>query len=435
MNRFVIPHIIGLSLICSALFAQPQAPEVYYQHKIFQIGLVPGVSSNGLNSGYYTNSMSFNVLSGYSGGSSILEVGILSNHNREFTTGIQIGGLFNITGANRFADFKSQPKFRVEKENPAHLKGFQVAGIGNIVRGTGAGFQASSLLNSVALDFTGFQVALGLNYVRETVKGFQLALISNISGEHVAGVQTSLLFNLAGDNLFGIQLGAVNKTDDIYGPKSWVEASSGLQIGLVNFAREMDGYQIGLINFAGKAKGLQLGLINFSPANEGWPIGLLNVNSLRGHLQFTTNDVFYLNYSLATGNKNVQNTVEFGHDSFDTKNSKWGLTYLVGLRKDVVRDYMIVRSFKTDLGATWMKNNYMETSNHSFLLSWKLNSSFRIIPNKKYDYFITIGPNFYFHFSKKDETISHLGYTLIHSKSDKLHFKAWIGYQASISVF
>ena len=35
-------------------------------YKIFQIGLVPGISTNGVNSGSYTNKFSINLFAGYS---------------------------------------------------------------------------------------------------------------------------------------------------------------------------------------------------------------------------------------------------------------------------------------------------------------------------------------------------------------------------------
>lgn len=83
----------------------------------------------------------------------------------------------------------------------------------------------------------------------------------------------------------------------------------GLQIGLINFSREMHGTQIGLINFGGEMRGKQFGIFNFfnrlkskEYADAGSPVGLINLGSAGSVIRTYTSELFPAILEYTTGN-------------------------------------------------------------------------------------------------------------------------------------
>jgi hypothetical protein len=175
-----------------------------------------------------------------------------------------------------------------------HTKGLQVTGGANVVGG----------------DFRGIQFAGLGNSAGGTMVGFQLSGLYNLSNESVGGFQIGGLFNYTDAQLAGLQLGAINKARRIPGKKSTPPTRArGLQLGLLNTAKDMHGWQVGLINFGGAMRGKQIGLINFfekQPSKErirmGTPIGLLNFGSKGSYFRLYFNELYSLNAEYTTGN-------------------------------------------------------------------------------------------------------------------------------------
>src|SRR3954466_7403850 len=98
--RDVIALATFLAIASSSAIGQP-AKNVF-STKDFQVSLVPGVNSNGLNSAQYFNKFSLNLLAGISAGNRIFEFGVISNASTFRVTGIQIAGVANVVGTNAF---------------------------------------------------------------------------------------------------------------------------------------------------------------------------------------------------------------------------------------------------------------------------------------------------------------------------------------------
>jgi hypothetical protein len=226
--------------------------------RTFQFSIFPGISTNGISSGSYYNSFSFNLFGGLSAGNRILEIGFLTNNNLKTTTGIQLAGLANITGANAFVNLSlSEERTMINTEDfEVNRKGIQVAGLLNYVLNNASGIQIAGGLNVVGNNFKGFQLAGVGNSSGETTVGLQLAGIYNLSKESVGGFQISAIFNYTDAQLSGLQLGMINKARTIKGAKSTPPTRArGLQLGLFNFSKAMDGWQVGLVNFGGDMRG------------------------------------------------------------------------------------------------------------------------------------------------------------------------------------
>jgi hypothetical protein len=336
--------------------------------KIFQFSLFPGISTNGISSGSYYNNYSFNLFGGLSAGNQILELGLITNSNMKTTTGIQIAGFANIVGTNAFINLTlSEERALINSEDfEVNRKGIQIAGFLNYVLNHASGIQFSGGLNVVGNNFKGIQLAGIGNSAGGPSAGLQLAGIYNLSDESVGGFQISSLFNYTGAQLSGMQLSFINKATRIKGKKSTPPTRArGLQLGLVNFSKEMDGVQLGLINFGGDVRGKQIGLMNFFskyPSKErvrmGTPIGLLNFGSKGSHFRFYGNELFSTNIEYTTGNclnctwiigsempyddSNQifnQNALILG---FDTFQDTWGFGY--GFQKVLYNKFSIMPS-------------------------------------------------------------------------------------------
>lgn len=273
---------------------------------------MPGVSSIGLDPLNNYSYITINLLTGNQRGTYWLELSGLSSSILEQANGIQIAGLTNMVGVNYYQGLTPREKTKAENSGVVPLlKGIQISGLMNYVRGHATGAQLSLGFNISKEMMTGVQIGGLLNSSSKLMTGVQLGLLSNLSKGSTLGVQTAL-YNRTYDELSGIQFGAVNLSKKIQGKNSIEgEYSTGIQFGLVNYSRIMNGYQIGLINLSGSNQGTQIGIINIykSPHKkgrlDGTPIGLLNFgNSVS--LEAFADETFQMNFALSSGNiKNV----------------------------------------------------------------------------------------------------------------------------------
>ncbi len=322
----------------------------------FQVSLFPGISTNGIHSGSYFNKFSLNIFGGLSAGNQILEVGAITNVNIKSATGIQLAGLANIVGTNAFINLSEteEKTLIITDDFESNSKGIQIAGFLNYVRNHSTGIQLAGIFNVVGGDLKGVQIA-GIgnssgNGTNGYSAGLQLAGLYNISKEAIGGFQVSGLFNYTDGQLSGAQLGLINKARIIKGKHTLPPTKAkGLQVGLVNFSKEMDGTQIGLVNFGGTSLGKQFGLINFfskyptkERTDKNTPVGLLNFGSRGTVKRIFYNELFATNLEYTTGscyNCSVtqsempfegrnqifnQNALILGYDPFQ---DTWGFGY------------------------------------------------------------------------------------------------------------
>ncbi|WKZ60584.1 MAG: hypothetical protein QY309_03705 [Cyclobacteriaceae bacterium] len=341
-NRIVF---VGLLLLSLTGIAQPKKPD----EKIFQLSLLPGLGTNGLHPGGFTNVFSVNLTSGYSKATLFLEVGVISNLNEEKTRGLQLAGLANLTGANAFAGLtEKEIREKIISGFEANLTGLQLSGLTNVVINNTFGGQLTGGVNISKGAMLGVQVAGLINQVNKYIFGVQVAGLSNVAMQSVDGVQLAGLSNYTDGELFGVQIGTYNRARNMEGVNSYDNNDpTGVQIGLVNRAFKMNGFQIGIINIARRSQGTQIGLINIYRkgkdvgTRDGTSIGLINIGDV-GYAAMYANDIFLQNYELSTGNyfknsrvledrfnKSVQNSLIYSRTSW--QGNMWAMGY--GLRK------------------------------------------------------------------------------------------------------
>jgi hypothetical protein len=184
--------ILILFLNTNFLFAQK---DVIIKKRLFQLSIVPGLGTNGMQPGSFANYFSFNLTSGYSASTLFFEVSPISNLNTNKTRGLQIAGLVNLTGANAFGGLSKRDKeLKLKNGFSSFLSGAQI----------------SSLANIVVDDAFGAQFTGGINLVKGALIGFQVSAISNIVYKYSFGVQASGLFNVSVSSIDGLQISTLS---------------------------------------------------------------------------------------------------------------------------------------------------------------------------------------------------------------------------------
>ena len=220
------------------------------------------VGSNGINSYYFINNFSINMLAGISAGVKGLELGGLGNFNKGDVKGAQAAGLVNASSGN--------------------VTGLRMAGLVNFNKGYANGIQAAGIVN----------VTTG------PVKGLQLAGLANTPTKDVTGLQVAGILNTSLGNLNGLQMALVNVA---------TKSVAGSQIGLVNYTGKLNGFQLGLVNIADSVgKGVGLGLVTYYK---------------NGYHKFEVewNETFYLNATFKSGVEKFYMIYTVG---FKTKNNQ-----------------------------------------------------------------------------------------------------------------
>ncbi|CAN0246777.1 unnamed protein product, partial [Chrysoparadoxa australica] len=88
---------ILLLFINYTVFAQSN---LVYKTSVLQLGVVPGLSTNGVNPGEYYNLFSINLFTGYGRSTKYFELNGLGGFNTHSSSGIYVSGLANFIGGN-----------------------------------------------------------------------------------------------------------------------------------------------------------------------------------------------------------------------------------------------------------------------------------------------------------------------------------------------
>lgn len=341
---------ISLILLFSwqVMFAQNRTSA--YKKSTFQLGLFPGMSTNGLNLGEFDNLFSFNIFTGFGHSTRHFELNGLTGFNTSSSSGIHISGLANYIGGNGQVGLTDKQKRHERRTGyETNLSGFQISGVLNYVGTNVFGAQLTLGVNNVSNYLMGVQVSGLFNYVAGFTLGTQVSIIGNYSKKSMSGVQFSLLINATQGSYSGIQIGAYNKVGIIYPTKGpTASKNTALQIGVINLSGDMGGWQIGILNIGDRVAGTQIGIINiFKNAKsvdykDGPAYGLLNFGSYFNPRIYIS-ELFLTNYGIYTGKalnsrvKSAFRTVySYNETIYSTNHSQsseinWGVSYRFGL--------------------------------------------------------------------------------------------------------
>jgi hypothetical protein len=242
------------------------------EHRFFQLGFVPAVSTDLTHIGTVRHFLSVNLLVGVSGGSSGLAVSGIADVQRGLTAGFQVAGVAAI--APRVAGTQVAGVAAVAGE----LDGVQIAGTAAVADRVD-GFQAAGVAavsRSSADTQVGGIAAVAFGRAGTQVAGVATSASGN-AGMQLAGVATSARGD-AGFQAAGVAaVAGKNANVQISGVASVAHDTANIQISsVVNVARRVRGLQLSTINVADEVDGVQIGIINVGSA-DGFSLGLINI--------------------------------------------------------------------------------------------------------------------------------------------------------------
>lgn len=308
-----------------------------------QVSFLPGIGTNGTESGNFKNNLSLNIIAGYNGGVEGLEIGLFSNTIKNDVQGIQIAGFSNqVLGKTEGIQAAGFSNFSKSNSNSVQLAGFantnlsasngvQLAGFSNVVRGDFNGIQGSGFSNVVTGSLQGIQVSSFTNTVTDTLDGIQASGFVNVSKKKMSGMQIS---------------------------------------GFVNAAQKVDGYQLsGFANAATDVNGSQISFINVARSYEqGAPIGFLSIVKYGFHvLEVHATETMYANLTLKTGVEKFYNIFTGGYQPMGNSFA-WSYGYGVGSLIKFNNEWGI----NTDFTASHISYGNKFERNLNLLASWQI---------------------------------------------------------------
>ena len=334
------------SLFSLNIYAQDTTQNKTVKTSFYQVSFIHPVGTNGRFSGAISNKLSFNILSGYTGGLDGFELSLFSGVDKGPVKGCQIAGFSNV--------------------NLGSVNGSQIGCFSNVNLGSTKGLQIAGFLNLDADSVEGIQISGFSNIIKGNAKGAQISGFCNVVNGNANGAQISGFANVV--------------TGD----------SKGMQIsGFANVAAGVseDAQISGFINAARVNKGLQLGFINVADSSTGVSIGFMSiVRHGYFNLSLYTDEMLMANLSYKMGTHQFYNIW-----GVSANKEMWGLTY--GLGKLFRSDKKV--SINIDLTATNM--NYkkifeiqtcMKTKIESDL-NIRLNNSFNLFAGLSYNVFVS----------------------------------------------
>lgn len=336
-----------------------------------QITFAYPIGSNGIDASNYSNNFSFNILYGLNGGVNGFELGSILNYNKGEVIGFQLAGVSNFTTDNS--------------------KGFSLSGVANICNGKTGGVGISGILN----------------YSKQVSSGFQLSGVSNICSDSTSGLFLSGVLNYSNHDSKGFQLATVNVTAD---------KITGFQLGVINYARELNGVQFGIINI-------------LNDGGQGLPIGIFSI-AKNGFFEFevTGGEVIYSNLNYKMGVERFYTVFKAGYSVYEN---------------NPVYSYGI--GFGSSIPISEKHEINIDLSGNGIVYNNKWNSDLNLL-NKvdfSYKYSVTeklsllVGPSFNVYIAKEKVTDGYgtlnIPYTIYKSEWTSGKISMWIGFNAGLS--
>lgn len=291
---------LGRLLFSSKLRQQSANLGRFFVDKPVQASFIPGIGTHGKISSQVTNSLSFNILGGYSGGVSGVEVGGLFNIDKKDVKYMQVGGILNIVTGD--------------------VSGMEVSGVLNVVKGSVAGMQTAGVVNVVSGSVTGMQVSGVVSQVSEDIKGMCVSGVCNRGGCSMKGLQVAGVVNLldcedTSCSMDGMQVAGIGNLVN--------SCARGAQVaGILNLcSKKMQGLQLsGICNISKEMTGVQIGLLNIADTIDGYCIGLVNIVRKGYHaIGLTSNELTNLNFVYKAGTKKLYSVFSAGTNTLPGK--------------------------------------------------------------------------------------------------------------------
>lgn len=374
----------------------------FFTKQQFQFSLTPGLGTHGSMGSQVINKFSLNLLGGYTAGVKGFELGGLFNIVKGGMKYTQLAGLFNVVGGE--------------------VLGFQAAGLYNSDLKSMKGFQVAGLANVVIKDVVGMQAAGWYNY-STNMRGLQVSGVGSVNIESCSGVVLAGTFNVT-KHMNGLQAaGSLNVN---------VGNTKGVQIaGVTNFSMgEINGVQISsLLNYTKKLKGVQIALVNVADSTDGYSIGFFNVMVHGYHkLSISSNEWQHLSLAYKSGNAKFYSMLIAGVQ-LDEKQKAYSYGYGIGSDRRIGKKGFYINP---ELSEQYVYNGRDE--NQNLLSRFQIHLKYRL--GKYAD--IYAGPAFSILYSKQVSPVEGYKSDLTNgypSFSMGKNVTGWIGWSFGIDLF
>ena len=354
-----------------------------------QISFLPFISTNGNMSGAVRNKYSFNVIGGFTGGTSVAELGGVFNIDRGDVQWVQVAGAFNIVEGN--------------------TRGLQLSGGANVNFGTLKGLQLTGGSNFLFDSLVGIQFAGGTNLIDGYVSGFQIAGGANIATKNLDGVQMAGGMNLVAGKVSRAQLAG--------GLNMCMDTMSGVQAAVMNTTKHLNGLQIGVLNYA-------------YSCDKGVPVGLISVVVTGLHeFEFASTERGFLDFNLRTGTKKFYNVINFGFDPSYPENVLWMFGYGIGHRFNIHPNFDVGMDFTVHHVSSRNFSAYTnEWAKFQLTAEWRIARPIAIAAGPVFNYYVT---------GSQNNELSRFEQAPVFSGSPAEGFRdlAWVGATISIRIF
>lgn len=214
------------------------------------------------------------------------------------TNGLQSWNTVNRISVNLFAGYS------------AGLKGIEVAGFANVLKGDMNGIQVAGFCNNTFGKANGLEIAGYWNFNKDDVRGMQVSGFANVALDTVDGVQVSGYANVTVGDTKGVQVAGFGNVTT--GTQTGVQTS-----GFFNYAHRLKGVQVGFVNVADTVeKGIPIGFLSF--VNHGYKV-----------IQVGGNETLYGEVSFKTGVRQFYNILSVGATALHG-DLRWGFGYGLG---------------------------------------------------------------------------------------------------------
>jgi hypothetical protein len=337
--------IIVLSLVSISSIRANKWDDETHERRFAQFTLITPIGSNGYKSSLTTNSLSFNLFYGVSGGVQGFELGGFHNTTKGNMNGFQLAGFGNInTGVNKGVQFGGLYNIDLNL-----TRGVQLAGITNVIHGPSKGVNIAGITNFVSHESWAFQTGGIANVTPGGNHGMQLAGIANVNGKEGEGSQIAGIVNAHYGKASKFQLaGLINVSTN---------NARGAQIaGIANYTKKLNGFQLALINVA-------------DTVESGVPLGLISIVK-HGYYAFEieANDAFWVNATYKMGVPKLYNIFTVGFKKQDN-NEMWGVGLGFGSLLPIGEKW----GLNFDLTATQINENEWWTEELNLLNRLKIN--------------------------------------------------------------
>jgi hypothetical protein len=416
---FVLKHFAVILMLTPLTgFAQ----QIEHPHRDVRITIVPGLGTNGIEAQNYSAKYSLNLIAGYHGGIDRFEIGPV-NINRFYTQGLQIGVVNYSGGMMQGVNLAGAVNL-----SRRDMRGLQVAGLVNASEGVIQGIQFAGIANSNWQSTLGIQFAGITNVSRQEVLGIQLAGVVNANYNNAQGIYFAGFGNFNTGSAQGVFIsGVTNAARDFQGFAS---------AGIVNATRYMHGIQVsGFMNVAYRATGMQIGLINVAREFRGFPVGLISAyGNGRHNIDVWTNDGGFTHIGLKLGTRHIYNMVSLGYNPLIENRDVWSWGWTIGSYRDLAERW---RDSKYDGYFSISDFSIKNIQEGRAVISLDNIYSYRFMLGKDFTngFKMYAGPSLNLLISKAEESNEYTWYSIISGTTRDRGWRFWIGFSLGLQFF